>query len=70
MLRAVKRLSQKQLAEAAGISRQTVANIESGRHKPTIGVALAIAKAFSEPVDKVFYLVHASPDVKIGRVVD
>jgi putative transcriptional regulator len=49
-------LTQQQLAEAVGVSRQTIIAIESGRYSPSLEVALKIARAFDEPVDAVFRL--------------
>ena len=49
-------LTQQQLAEAVGVSRQTIIAIESGRYRPSLEVALKIARAFDQPVESVFQL--------------
>jgi putative transcriptional regulator len=49
-------MTQKQLAECVGISRQTMNAIENCRHAPTIDVAIRIADVFGTTVDQVFDL--------------
>lgn len=49
-------LTQQQLAEAVGVSRQTIIAIERGRYSPSLEVALKIARAFRQPVESVFWL--------------
>lgn len=56
-LRAGKGLSQGQLAEAMGVSRQTINSIETGRYTPSLPLAIALARFFARPVEEVF---HAS----------
>lgn len=55
-LRARHRLSQSDLAEKIGASRQTIAMIEKGDYAPSIVLALKIAQTFEQSVDTVFYL--------------
>ena len=54
--RAERRLTQQQLAEAIGVSLQTVNAIESGRFIPSTVLALKIARLFERPVESVFEL--------------
>ena len=56
VLRAEKEISQKDLAEEVGLSRQTVNSIERGKFNPSIITAFKIAEYFSVPVDQVFTL--------------
>ncbi len=49
-------MTQQALAEAVGVSRQTIIAIEQGRYSPSLEVALKIAAAFNEPVERVFWL--------------
>ena len=49
-------MSQKELGELVGVSRQTINYIEMGKTSPKITVALKIAKTFNTPVDKIFEL--------------
>ena len=52
------RMTQSQLAERAGISRQTISDIETGKHDPTISVALLLARALGVKVDNLFKLIN------------
>ena len=54
--RAERRLTQQQLADAVGVSRQTINAIESGKFVPSTVVALKIARAFERPVEEIFML--------------
>lgn len=55
-LRAGAGMTQQALADAIGVSRQTVNAIETGRYMPSLEVALKIARAFDQPTDAVFAL--------------
>src|SRR5690606_26828849 len=46
------------LAEKAGVTRQSVSAIETGRMSPTIEIALRLARALGRPVDSLFRLVE------------
>lgn len=54
--RAIVRISQQQLAEAVGVSRQTINAIETGKFVPSTVLALKIAKHFSKHVEDIFSL--------------
>ena len=54
--RAALGLTQQDLAEAVGVTRQTIVAIERGDYNPSITLALRIAKVFGTTVDEVFYL--------------
>mgnify|MGYP005805126641 CR=1 FL=1 len=54
--RAERRMTQQQLAEAVGVSRQTVNAIEAGKFIPSALLALKIAREFEKPVEAVFQL--------------
>jgi putative transcriptional regulator len=53
-LRTQKGLSQGELAAAAGVSRQTINSIETGRYTPSLPLAFALARFFGRPVEEVF----------------
>ena len=53
-LRATHHLSQAVLAEALGVSRQTVISIEKGRFDPSLPLAFRIAGYFSTTIEGVF----------------
>jgi putative transcriptional regulator len=54
--RAVKRITQQQLAEAVGVSRQTINAIEADKYVPSSVLALKIASVFGQSFDSVFQL--------------
>ncbi|RHJ87876.1 helix-turn-helix transcriptional regulator [Parabacteroides sp. AM08-6] len=54
--RAVMKMTQQQLAEAIGVSRQTINAIESGKYVPSTVLALKMAKIFDKHVDDIFVL--------------
>ena len=54
--RAEVRMTQQQLAEAAGVSRQTINAIESGKLVPSTVLALKMARIFGKPVEEIFSL--------------
>jgi transcriptional regulator with XRE-family HTH domain len=47
-------LSQQALAERTGLAKSTVARIELGQHRPSVTVALALARELGEPVEALF----------------
>ncbi len=53
--RAEKDLTQKQLAEAVGISRQTINAIEKGEYNPTIKLCRAICRVLGKSLDDLFW---------------
>lgn len=54
--RAEVRMTQQQLAEAIGVSRQTINAIESGKFVPSTVLALKMAHIFEKPVEEIFTL--------------
>ena len=49
-------VTQQQLAQAVGVSRQTIIAIEKGRYTPSVLLALKIAKYFGLKVEDIFEL--------------
>jgi putative transcriptional regulator len=49
-------LTQEDLAELLGISRQTIIAIENKKYNPSIELALKIGVAFNKPVEQIFLL--------------
>ncbi|MFI6977531.1 helix-turn-helix transcriptional regulator [Embleya sp. NPDC050154] len=47
-------MTQAELAERVGVTRQTVIAIEQGRYSPSLEMAFVIARAFGVPLDEVF----------------
>ena len=56
LLRREQNMRQEELAQAAGVSRQSIIAIEKGRSVPSLEVALRIARCFAVPVEAVFLL--------------
>lgn len=54
--RAIHQMTQQQLAEAVGVSRQTINAIETKKYVPSTVLALKIAEVFGQPVETVFRL--------------
>jgi putative transcriptional regulator len=53
-LRMDRGLSQGQLAESVGVSRQTINSIEQERYTPSLPLALALARFFDSTVEEMF----------------
>ena len=49
-------LTQAQLAEKAGVTRQTIGLIEAGKFNPSLRLCLAIAKALNKTLDDLFWI--------------
>jgi putative transcriptional regulator len=54
--RAIKNITQQQLADKIGVSRQTINAIESNKYVPSTALALKMAKLFGKPVEEIFQL--------------
>ena len=54
--RAEVRMTQQQLADAIGVSRQTINAIESGKFVPSTVLALKMARLFDKNVEEIFQL--------------
>jgi putative transcriptional regulator len=55
-LRAANGLSQAALADAMGVSRQTINSIETDRYTPSLPLAIALARYFQRPVEEIFHV--------------
>jgi len=53
-LRTQKGLAQGELAEAMGVSRQTINSIENDRYTPSLPLAIALARYFGVTVEEMF----------------
>ena len=56
MERAIKNITQQQLADKIGVSRQTINAIESNKYVPSTVLALKMAKFFGKNVEAIFQL--------------
>lgn len=56
VLRAIKNISQEELAKQISVSRQTINAMEKGKYVPSTVLALKLAKYFEKPVEEIFAL--------------
>ena len=49
-------LTQEELAERVGVTRQSIISIEKGRYTPSVGLSLKIAHALKTTVETLFWL--------------
>lgn len=54
--RAIRRISQQELAEAIGVSRQTIFSIENNKYVPSTELALRLSAYFNKTVNELFWL--------------
>ena len=54
-IRTEKRISQSELAEMVGVSRNTISSIETGQFNPTAKLALILCIALDKQFEEVFY---------------
>ncbi|OGK14987.1 transcriptional regulator [Candidatus Roizmanbacteria bacterium RIFCSPHIGHO2_01_FULL_39_12c] len=57
-LRLKKGITQEELAEKVGVTRQTVIAIEKGNYTPSVILAIKIAGFFRKKVEEVFHYIH------------
>lgn len=48
-------MTQQQLADKAGVTRQTIVALEKGNYSPSLELAFRIAHAFNLPLEEVFF---------------
>ena len=51
-------MSQGDLADKVGVTRQTIGLIELGKYNPTLSVCIAICKALNKTLDELFWDEH------------
>ena len=54
VFRATKRMSQQELADLVGVSRQTIIQLERNRYNPSMLLAYSIAKVFNVTIEDLF----------------
>lgn len=54
-------ITQQQLADRVGVTRQTILAIEADKYSPSLILAFRIAKAFSVPLEEVFQYGQENP---------
>jgi transcriptional regulator, XRE family len=55
-LRKAAGLRQEDLAQALGVTRQTINAIENNKYDPTLGLAMRLARLLNTPVEEIFHL--------------
>ncbi len=53
--RAGRDLSQEELADLVGVTRQTIGMIEAGKYNPSLNLCIAICKALGKTLDELFW---------------
>ena len=53
-LRKQRAIRQEDLAQALGVSRQTVISLEKGKYNPSLALAFKLARYFGLPIDAIF----------------
>jgi putative transcriptional regulator len=56
VLRAIKNISQEELAKQIEVSRQTINAMEKGKYVPSTLLALKLSRYFEKPVEEIFTL--------------
>jgi putative transcriptional regulator len=54
--RAIARITQQELADRVGVSRQTINAMEAGKYIPSTVLSLKVAEVFGKTVDEIFSL--------------
>ena len=62
VFRAERDWSQAELADALGVSRQTINAIETGKYDPSLPLAMQIARLAGQPVEALFFLDDAESE--------
>lgn len=57
MVRKEKGVTQEQLAEAVGVTRQTIISIEKGNYVPSVLLAMKIARYFNTTIESLFVII-------------
>ncbi|MGM9903984.1 DNA-binding protein [Enterococcus sp. 10A9_DIV0425] len=55
MARLAKDMSQEELAQSVGVTRQTIGLIEAGKYNPTLKLCMAICQALNKTLDELFW---------------
>ena len=55
LARVAKNLSQQELADEVGVTRQTIGLVEKGKYNPTLNLCIKIAKALDRTLDQLFW---------------
>lgn len=59
-------MTQQELADKVGVTRQTIIAIESGKYAPSLPLAFRIARTFAVPLETVFQYELQEPNNSLG----
>lgn len=62
VLRAMKRITQEELAASLGVTRQTIHAIENDKYNPSLELAFKLAKYFETTIEAIFHYNEAPHD--------
>ncbi|GGD01583.1 helix-turn-helix transcriptional regulator [Enterococcus wangshanyuanii] len=62
--RAMQRMTQQELADKVGVSRQTIIQLERNRYNPSLLLAHDIADVFEVPIEQIFTFKRINQDVE------
>ena len=54
VLRAIENISQEQLAEKLGVTRQTIHAVENNKYNPSFELAFKLARFFGKTIEEIF----------------
>jgi len=57
-------MTQQQLAERVGVTRQTIIAIEAGKYAPSLPLAFRIAQTFDVPIEQVFQYEYEDKEIR------
>ena len=60
-------MTQQQLADKAGVTRQTIIATEAGKYAPSLPLAFKIARTFGVPIEQVFQYQDDDPQVSASE---
>ncbi len=61
-IRKLRGLKQEELADAMGVSRQTISSLENGRYNPSVILAIRLARYFEMRVEDIFIYEEAEDE--------
>ena len=66
-LRKQRAIRQEDLAQALGVSRQTVISLDKGKYNPSLALAFKLARYFGLPIEAIFDDSDEYPDAKLQQ---
>ena len=67
VLRAENNLTQEQLAQSVGVSRQAINAIETEKYDPSLPLAIKLGKLFGKPVEEMFFVDEDEAKINTSR---